>query len=259
MWDDGPCDPAKPPLKIGLMTVFESPVISLKDQATALEASAKAFNARGGANGSCIEVTTCDDGANIDQAVACVRTIDDAGVVATVNDQGTAGQADVSAAMAKAKIPRVASNVTQDDWGDPNAYPMDASGTGVTFLMPQALIEAGAKKIGLIRVDLAASALKGLLADAYKGKATFPYDTRFRAAPPTSASSSWARRTRARMGWPWPSARTRPSRWCARASSWTTKQLIGSSLGTFSHKSVADLGDFAKQMVNSRAVPARDG
>ena len=56
LWDDGPCDPAKPKLVLGLMTVFQSPVISLKDQATALEASAKAFNKRGGANGSCIEV-----------------------------------------------------------------------------------------------------------------------------------------------------------------------------------------------------------
>src|SRR5438270_13386887 len=58
LWYDGPCDTAKPPLQIGLMTVFESPVVSLKDQATALTASAKAFNARGGANGSCIQVTT---------------------------------------------------------------------------------------------------------------------------------------------------------------------------------------------------------
>ena len=40
LWDDGPCDKAKPKLEIGLMTVFESPVVSLKDQATALEASA---------------------------------------------------------------------------------------------------------------------------------------------------------------------------------------------------------------------------
>ena len=72
LWDDGPCDAAKAPLKIGLMTVFESPTISLKDQATALEASAKAFNARGGANGACIEVQNCDDGGNTDQAVACV-------------------------------------------------------------------------------------------------------------------------------------------------------------------------------------------
>ena len=87
------------------MTVFESPVLSLESHALALEASAEAFNARGGANGSCIEVTTCDDGADTDQSVACVRTIDDAGVVATVNDQGTAGQAEVSAAMAAGRDP----------------------------------------------------------------------------------------------------------------------------------------------------------
>src|SRR3954470_23281067 len=29
LWNDGPCDASKPPLKVGLMTVFESPVISL--------------------------------------------------------------------------------------------------------------------------------------------------------------------------------------------------------------------------------------
>src|SRR5262249_10563352 len=141
LWDDGPCDPAKPKLKIGLMVVFESPVISLKDQATALDASAKAFNARGGANGSCIEVHTCDDKAQTDQSIACVRQIDSAGVVATVNDQGTAGQAEVSAAMQKAGIPRVAANVTNVDWGDPNAFPLDGSGTGSTFLLPETLIQ----------------------------------------------------------------------------------------------------------------------
>ena len=124
-------------------------------------------------------MTTCDDGGNADQAVACVRTIDKAGVVATVNDQGTAGQADVSQAMQKAKIPRIASNVVPDDWADPNAYPLDASGTGVTFLLPQALIDQGAKKIGLVRVDLAAaSAMKSLLGSLYGKKgATFVSDT----------------------------------------------------------------------------------
>ncbi len=179
LWDDGPCDTTKPPLKIGLMTTFTSPVISLKDQADALQASAKAFNARGGANGSCIAVTACDDGANTDQAVACVRTEDQAGVVATVNDQGTAGQAEVSQAMQKAGIPRIASNVTQDDWGDQNAYPTDASGTGVTFLLPSSLITNNVKKIGMIRVDLAAaSQLKPLISQLYqKDGATFPYDT----------------------------------------------------------------------------------
>ena len=249
LWDDGPCDPAKEPLKIGLMTVFESPVLSLKDQATALEQSAKAFNARGGANGSCIKVTTCDDGGQVDQAVACVRTIDDAGVVATVNDQGTAGQADVSAAMAKAKIPRVASNVVQDDWADPNAYPIDASGTGVTFLMPQALIDANAKKIGLIRVDLAAaSALKGLLEGVYKGKATFPYDVPVPGGTTDfsqfllGADSAGADGVALALG------EQEAIQIVKAGQQLNTKQKIGASLGTFSHKNVSELGDFAKQM-----------
>src|SRR5262245_18724793 len=42
LWNDGPCDDAKDPLVIGLMTVFQSPVLSLEDQAIALEASADA-------------------------------------------------------------------------------------------------------------------------------------------------------------------------------------------------------------------------
>ena len=178
LWDDGACDPARPPLVIGLMTVFESSVVSLEDQAIALEAAAEAFNDRGGANGACVEVHTCDDGANLDQAVACVRELDEAGVVATVNDQGTAGQAEVSEAMAAAGIPRVASNVTSADWGDQNAYPLDPSGTGGTFMHPAALAEAGVKKIGLIRVDLpGAGALAGLLEGAYADAGlTFPYD-----------------------------------------------------------------------------------
>lgn len=250
LWDDGPCDPAKPPLKIGLMTVFESPVLSLKDQATALEASAKAFNARGGANGSCIKVTTCDDGGNVDQAVACVRTVDDAGVVATVNDQGTAGQADVSAAMAAAKIPRVATNVVQDDWADLNSYPIDASGTGVTFLMPQALIEAGAKKIGLIRVDLAAaSALVGLLADAYKGKATFPYDVPVPGGTTDFSQFILGAQNAGTDGVALALGEQEAVQVVKAGQQLGTDQLIGSSLGTFSQKSIADLGDFAKQMV----------
>jgi len=250
LWDDGPCDTAKPPLKIGLMTVFESPVLSLKDQATALEASAKAFNARGGANGSCIEVTTCDDGGQVDQAVACVRKIDNAGVVATVNDQGTAGQADVSAAMAKAKIPRVATNVTNVDWADPNAYPIDASGTGVTFLLPQALIAAGAKKIGLIRVDLAAaSAMKGLLSSVYQGKATFPYDVPVPGGTTDFSQFILGAQQAGTDGVVLALGDNEAVQVVKAGQQLSTKQLIGASLGTFSHKDIADLGDFAKQMV----------
>jgi ABC-type branched-subunit amino acid transport system substrate-binding protein len=249
LWDDGPCDAAKPPLKIGLMTVFESPVLSLKDQADALKVAATAFNKRGGANGSCIKVTTCDDGGNVDQAVACVRTIDNAGVVATVNDQGTAGQRDVSDAMRTAKIPRIASNVTQDDWSDPNAYPLDASGTGVTFLLPQALINEDIHKIGTIRVDLpAASALLGLLQSIYEGDATFPYDVPVPGGTTDfnqfilGAQNAGADGVTLALG-------EQEAIQVVRAGQQLDTDLkIGASLGSFSRATTADLGDFAKKM-----------
>ena len=169
LWDDGPCDKAKEPLRIGFIATLESSVISLKSFGTVLQASAAGFNKRGGANGACIDVVICDDKGTVDDALNCVRQLDEAGVVATVNDQGTAGAGEVAAAMADAEIPRVATNVTNADWGDPNAYPTDAGGVGATFLIPQGLLEDGSEKIALVRVDLAqASALKGFLETIYE-------------------------------------------------------------------------------------------
>jgi ABC-type branched-subunit amino acid transport system substrate-binding protein len=250
LWDDGPCDESLEPLKIGLMTVFESPVLSLEDQAIALEASAEAFNARGGANGACIEVTTCDDGGNADQALGCVDTIDQAGVVATVNDQGTAGQADVSAAMADAGIPRVASNVVSEDWGDQNAYPLDASGTGVTFLLPQALINQDVSDIGLIRVDLAAaSALVGLMSDLYGDEASFPYDVPVPAGTTDYTQFILGAQDAGVGGVTLALGENEAIQVVQAGQQLGTDLLIGSSLGSFPHSTVEELGDFADQMV----------
>jgi len=249
LWDDGPCDPALDPLVIGLMTVFESPLLSLEDQAVALEVAAEAFNARGGANGACIEVHTCDDGANLDQALSCVRELDDAGVVATVNDQGTAGQAEVSAAMADAGIPRVASNVTQNDWADPNAYPLDASGTGVTFLMPQGLIDQGVTDIGLVRVDLAAaSALVGLIGQLYE-EASFPYDVGVPGGTTDFSQFILGAEDAGVEGIVLPLGEQEAVQVIRAGAQLGTELLIGASLGTFSHSNVSEFGDFADQMV----------
>jgi ABC-type branched-subunit amino acid transport system substrate-binding protein len=257
LWDDGPCDEAKPKLKLGLMTVFESPIVSLKDQADALEASATAFNARGGANGSCIEVTTCDDGGTTDQAVACVRTIEEAGVVATVNDQGTAGQEDVSKAMQAAGIPRVATNVTNVDWADPNAYPLDASGTGVTFMLPKALIDQDVKKIGLIRVDFAAaSVMSSLLTQVYEddgiefvSDSPVPAGTTDYGQFLIKADRAGAEGVMLAIG------EQEATQVVKAGQQLSTEQKIGSSLGTFSHKNIADLGDFANQMAFTWSYP----
>ena len=257
LWDDGPCDTAKPPLTLGLMTVFESPVLSLKEQATALQASAKAFNARGGANGSCIQVTTCDDGANVDQAVACVRKIDQAGVVATVNDTTTAGSADVSQAMADAKIPRVAPNLSNEDWADPNAYPLDASSTGSVLVLPQALLQEGIKKIGVIRVDLAAaSALVGIMKQIYEDDgATFPYDVPVPAGTTDYTQFLLGADRAGTDGVVLAIGEQEAQQIVQAGQQVSTKQVLGAALGTFSHKYVSELGDFADKMVFTWSYP----
>jgi ABC-type branched-subunit amino acid transport system substrate-binding protein len=257
LWDDGPCDESKPPLVVGLMTVFESPVVSLEDQAIALEVSATAFNARGGANGSCIQVHTCDDGANVDQAVGCVREIDEAGVVATINDQGTAGQAEVSEAMATAGIPRVAGNVTSDDWDDQNAYPLDPSGTGGTFMHPAAVAATGAKELGTIRVDLPqASALSGLLKDLYEDDGIeFVYDTGVPGGT-TDFSQFILGATNAGATGVTLSLGEQEAVQVAKAGEQLgTDLVIGTGTGTFSHDALADMGDFAKQVTVDNAYP----
>jgi branched-chain amino acid transport system substrate-binding protein len=256
LWDDGPCDASLPTLKIGLMTVFESPLLSLEDQAIALEASAEAFNARGGANGACIEVTTCDDGADPNQALDCVRTLDEAGVVATVNDQGTTAQADVSAAMAAAGIPRIASNVVFEDSTDQNAFPIDASGTGVTFLSPQSLIDADVHEIALIRVDLAAAAqLLGILEGIYEGDATFPLDVGVPSGTTDYSQFIIAAQDAGATGASLALGEQEAVQVVRAAQQLGADLTLGASLGTFPHQSIVDLGDFAQQMVFLGAYP----
>jgi ABC-type branched-subunit amino acid transport system substrate-binding protein len=250
LWDDGACDEALEPLHLGLMTTFESPFVSLGDQADALEAAAEAFNARGGANGACIEVTTCDDGASIDGAIECARTFVDAGVHATVNDQITAGHLEVSEAMAEAGIPRVAANVINTDWTDPNAYPLDAAGTGTAFLSPQALIDADVTEIGVVRVDNAsAGALLGLLNQVYEGDATFPLDVGVPAGTTDFSQFILSAESEGVGGITLLLGEQEAIQIVRAGESLGTELLIGASLGSFPHSIVAELGDFAEQMV----------
>ena len=232
-------------------------MLSLESHAlAALEASAEAFNARGGANGACIEVHTCDDGADIDQSAACVREMDDAGVVATVNDLGTAGQAEVSAAMAEAGIPRVGSNVSNQDWGDQNAYPLDASGTGFIFL------HAAGSHRGRRRRDRHHPGRPGCCLRApgpagrhLRGRGHLPPGrprsggyhgyTQFILA----AEDAGAKGVALALG-------EQEGLQVVRAGQQLgTELLIGSSLSTLDHSTVAELGDFADQVVFLHSFP----
>jgi ABC-type branched-subunit amino acid transport system substrate-binding protein len=256
LWDEGPCDEAADPLVIGLITTFESPGISLGDQALALEASAEAFNQRGGANGACIEVHNCDEENNADKALACVDEMDQAGVMVTVNDQGLQSQADVSQRFADLGIPRLAGNVTNNDWGDQNAYPLDASGTGSTFLMPQALLDADATELGIIRVGGGAAAMKGLLTPVYADDgATFVYDAEVAGGTTDFTQFITGAEEAGANGVMLALAEQEALQVVDAAQQLGTELKVGGTLGTFAHSSVAEMGDFAGQMALMWSFP----
>ena len=257
LWDDGPCDAALDPLKVGLTTVFENPVLTLIDQAQALEAAAIGFNARGGANGACIEVTTCDDGADPNKALDCVRTLDEAGIAATVNDTSSFGGADVSAAFKAAGIPRFAISPGQDDFGDTNSYPFDAGGTGTSVMMAQALVDAEVSKIAIIRVDsAAATALAGfytaifgdngieVVADIPVPGGTTDYSQFILAAQAAGAE-----------GVAMPIGGQEGIQVLRAAQQLDADLIYSGSLGTFPASDMASLGDYASRVILNAAVP----
>jgi hypothetical protein len=157
--------------------------------------------------------------------------------------------------MAEAGIPRVASNVVSEDWGDQNAYPLDASGTGVTFLLPQALIDQDITDIGLIRVDLAAaSALLGLMQDLY-AEATFDYDVPV-AAGTTDYTQFILGAQDAGVGGVTLALGENEAIQVVRAADQLGSDLeIGASLGSFAHSTVSDLGAIAEQMTYLWSFP----
>lgn len=257
LWDDGPCDKAKEPLKIGLETVFASGVLTLGDQAQALTAAATAFNARGGALGRCVQVTTCDDQADPNKAVNCVRTLDEAGIAATVNDTTSFGPADVSAAFKGAGIPRFAISPGQDDFPDANSYPFDAGGTGTSIMMPKPLIDQGIKKIAIVRVDSpAATALKGIYGAIFgKSGAEFVADLPVPAGTTDYSQFILAAEAAGAGGIVIPLGGQEAIQVLRAGQQLGSKLVISGSLGTFPSSDIASLGDYAKNVILNAAIP----
>ncbi|HKY15445.1 MAG TPA: ABC transporter substrate-binding protein [Microthrixaceae bacterium] len=259
LWDDGPCDESLDPLIVGLQATFESPILTAVDQALALEASAVAFNARGGAKGHCIEVVTCDEEADPNEAVNCARTLDEAEVAVTINDGSIAPGPEVGDAHEAAGIARFATASGTPDLTDPNSYPIDAGGIGTTMVAPQGLVDQGVKKIASIRVDIpAAAALIGIYEDIYADDGVefvadipVPAGTTDYTQFILGAEKAGAEGVIIGLGG------QEAIQVMRAAQQLGSDLLISASTGTFHYADVAGLGDLAEQMVlNGANVPA---
>ena len=154
--DNGPCKPSLTVYKVGIIAPFQNPVLSLIDQVNGLEASVKAFNARGGVGGHCMELTSCDDKANPNQELDCARQFVEKGIVATLNDTTPFNPQGVIDLFLAAGLPRVAVSPQSQDLGAPAipiSFFLGAGGAGTTLMMVPPCVNNGFKKIGMINVD----------------------------------------------------------------------------------------------------------
>lgn len=256
LWNDGPCDASLDPLVVGIQAPGETATLTLIDQGWALESSAEAFNARGGANGHCIKAVYCDDQADPNQAVACVKSQDEAGVVVTVNDTTPVGDADTSAGYAAASIPRFAISPGSPDFKDTNSYPMTAGGLGTTFMMAEALRVAGKSKIAIIRVDTpSGSTLKGLLETIFGSKGlTFVADLPVPAGTTDYSQFVIAAQDAGAEAIMMPLGGQESIQVVNAAKQLGVDLLISGSMGTFPLSDIRELGDFGANLVLNEGI-----
>ncbi|MGE3328121.1 MAG: ABC transporter substrate-binding protein [Acidimicrobiia bacterium] len=164
--DNGPCDASKPKYKVGNVAPHETSTLSLIDQVKALEASVKAFNARGGIAGHCMETVICDDKMDPNQEIACAQEVVDKGAVVTLNDTTSVNPVGAIDVFLKAGMPRLGVSPSNQDLGAVGlTYAIGLGGTGTTFSMAVSCLKAGATKLAAIHVD---SPTIGFLFDALK-------------------------------------------------------------------------------------------
>lgn len=255
--DDGPCDEALPPYPIGIMTVFESPVLSLIDQVDAADAAVEAFNGRGGIGGHCMQLTTCDTGLDPNGELECARRFVDDGLVATVHDTTAANPTGVIETTEPAGLPRIGISPGSEEMGASNSFPIGAGGVGTTMMMPAQLARAGHEKIAMIHVDTPPiQALRGVLQpmfDAYGAELTamipVPQGTTDYQQFILAAQDSGA------TGVMLPLGEAEAVQVIRAAEQLGSDLEFATSLGTFGQADAEDLGAFADQVLFNSELP----
>lgn len=253
----GACDKKLPVVHLGLITVVESPVLTLGDQADAAEASVTAFNKRGGVSKHCMDITICDDGADATQAADCARQFADGNIVATVNDTTSFGTGDVIAILEEAGIPRVGLSPATAELSSPITYTIGAGGIGTTAMMAPPLGKAGFKKPYMIAVDNPQiDAIPVLMEDLFAAydmeflgiskvpAGTTDYQQFILAAEDAGADSVML-----------PLGENEALQVLQAAQQLGTDLVFSTSQGTLGKAAIAALGDFGKQIYLNGVLP----
>ena len=150
--------PSGEPVK--LMVIFEkSAGIGNPDTADGAIAAAKALTKAGGLGGRPVKVLVCDTANDPNRAAECGREAVSEGVVALVGNLSV-HSGEFLPLMAENKIPSIGLNpATAADFTSTAAFPVTGGAVATFGTLPRGLAEQGAKKIALVRPDIAAGAV----------------------------------------------------------------------------------------------------
>ena len=255
--DNGPCDTAKPAYPVGIITTFKSPVISLGDQVSGLEASVKAFNKRGGVGGHCMDLTTCDSKADPNKEADCARRFVDKGIVATLNDTTAFNPTALKELFEPAGISRIAISPSFQELSSKVSYPIGAGGTGTTFMMVPGCTRNGHKKIAAIHFDTPQMAplfaALGAMLKAYGAEMvkTIPVPAGTTDFQQFTLAAEKAGATCAII----PLGTSEAVQVLQAAKQLGSKMTFSASFGSFGTSDLKAFGDFAKQIYLNAEIP----
>jgi ABC-type branched-subunit amino acid transport system substrate-binding protein len=155
--DDGSAGLKGAPIKI--MTIYPSGgVVSFPDLPDGAKAAVKSINESGGVKGRPLKLLTCSDGNNANASADCGRKAIKEGVVALVGSTSTFSTTYLPILTAK-QIPSIGNGAASAaDFVGSMAFPIGGGPSGVFGGLPRFLADEGAKRIVMVRPDLAPAA-----------------------------------------------------------------------------------------------------
>ena len=159
-------EPSGEPVKVGVIAPVNAPTLSLPDVVAAAQIAERSVNAAGGVDGRPLQVVTCDDKDNPQQAAVCARKLlDDDGVTMLVGGF-TQHVASVYPALAQADTIWFGDNPTQPaDVQNPRSYPFGPGFTAFSALFQ--LVPEGTEDIAYLAYESPVS--KGIVEAAQGG------------------------------------------------------------------------------------------
>jgi ABC-type branched-subunit amino acid transport system substrate-binding protein len=114
------------PVKIGVITPIGTSSQNYPDNVAAMKAAAGAVDAAGGISGHPIDIISCNEGYDPNQATACARTMKSDGVMATVRDYSVDSAYTLTQLLNQEGISQVfAGGLAAQQFNSPNFYPVD--------------------------------------------------------------------------------------------------------------------------------------